>query len=131
MLRDGYTLTEELISSVSEFVAKRSMIGTTYELKEYIPQEVNIVAKMYVDSDYDKDKLIEDITSYLETVVFAYGELLMGEHIAKSDLENEIKTTFEGILSFRINTPEEDIIKALTDSSVLTLGTVEINAEYL
>lgn len=131
MLRNGYTLTDTLINSVAEFVAKRSMIGTTYDLKEYIPQEVNIVAKMYVDSDYDKDKLVEDVQSYLETVVFSYGELKMGEHITKSDLENEIKDTFEGIMSFRINTPTEDIIKTSTDSSVLTLGTVEINTEYL
>ena len=61
MLKSGYTLTDRLLTSIAEFIAERSMIGTTYELKEYTPQEVDIVAKMYVDKDYDKDEIIEDI----------------------------------------------------------------------
>ena len=131
MLKSGYTLTDKLITEVSKFISERSMIGTTYELKEYTPQTVDIVAKMYVNSDYDKEELVEKINNYLETVVFSYGELRMGDSITKSDLENEIKNTFDGILSFRINTPTEDIIKTTSKSKVLTLGTVEINAGYL
>lgn len=131
MLRSGYTLTDKLVTDISEFIAERCMVGTTYELKEYTPQAVDIVAKMYVDSDYDLDELVKNVTSYLETVNFSYGDLKMGDSITKSDLENEIKSTFEGILSFRINTPIEDIIETESKTHVLTLGTLQINAEYL
>lgn len=133
MMREGYELTDKLIGEVAEYISKRCMIGTTYELKPYVPQEVNIVAKMYVDPDYSKDELTANVKQYLEMVTFKYGSLVFGDTIAKSDLENEIKSTFKGILSFRINSPEEDIIRVdpSTPQAVLTLGTVEITSEYL
>ena len=53
------------------------------------------------------------------------------DSIVKSDLENEIKSTFEGILSFRISAPTDDIISPSAENNVLTLGTLSITAEYL
>lgn len=131
MMRKDYTLDLDLIKSVTDFISVRSMVGTTYDLNNYTAQEVDITANLYVDSDYDKDTLKTDVETYLREVTFAYGELQFGDKIVKSDLENEIKDTFEGILSFRISSPSDDIIKPTKEQNVLTLGNVTINASYL
>ena len=131
MMKEGYELSDKLISEVANYIGKRCMIGTTYELLPYEEHPVNISAKMYVDRDYDKDEIEANVKQYLEMVTFKYGSLVFGDTIVKSDLENELKATFKGILSFRINTPESDIISADKPQSVLTLGTVEITSESL
>ena len=86
---------------------------------------------MYVDRDYDKDELKANAEAYLEGVTFHYGELLFGDSIVKSDLESEIKDTFDGILSFRINTPTSDIISPTQEQNVLVKGKINIEAKYL
>lgn len=131
MMRSGYSMTSKLVSDIADFIATRGMIGTTYDLNPYVQQSVNIMANMYVDSDYDKDSIKADVESYLRQVTFFYGELGFGDSIVKSDLENEIKSTFKGILSFRITTPSSDIISPSATQNVLTLGTISITASYL
>lgn len=131
MLRPDYKMDLKLVEEIAEFVSPRSMIGTTYDLKEYVKQPVNITAKLYVDSDYDKKEIQANVESYIKQVTFFYGELQFGDSIVKSDLENEIKSTFDGILSFRISAPTEDIISPNAENNVLTLGTLSITAEYL
>lgn len=128
MLRPDYTF--DIGEEVAEFISKRAMVGTTYDIQEYTKQTVNISAKMYVDADYDKDSIKADVEMYLEGVTFFYGNLVFESSIVKSDLENEIKSMFPGILSFRISTPNEDIISPTSPANVLTLGTVTINAVY-
>ena len=131
MLRPDHELTPDLATQIAEFVAERSMVGTNYDLNPYVEQPVNIEAKMYVDSDYDKEQLKSDVLLYIEGVIFGYGELKFDDSIIKSDLESEIKNTFDGILSFRINTPTDDIISPTSEQNILTMGTVNIVAEYL
>lgn len=131
MLRPDHELTPDLATQIAEFVAERSMVGTNYDLNPYVEQPVNIEAKMYVDSDYDKEQLKSDVLLYIEGVTFGYGELKFDDSIIKSDLESEIKNTFDGILSFRINTPTDDIISPTSEQNILTMGTVNIVAEYL
>ena len=131
MMRNGYELTADLTSKVTKFISERSMIGTTYDLNPHVPQPVNMNCVMYVDKDYDKDQLLNFVNSYLDGVTFFYGNLQFGDTIVKSDLENDIKSTFEGILSFRINTPTDDIITPTNSYNVLTKGTVTIDARYL
>lgn len=131
MLRDGYKMTDKLVSDIAEYISPRSMMGTTYELDPYVPQEVNIEANMYVDPDYNKETLQDNVEEYLSKVTFFYGELRFEDSIVKSDLENEIKKTFKGILSFRITSPTEDIISPSAKQNVLTLGTITINSVYL
>ena len=106
------------------------MIGTTYDITEYTKQPVDIEAKMYVDEDYDKDEITADVKMYLEGVTFFYGNLVFGSSIVKSELENEIKDMFPGILSFRINSPDTDIISPAYPQNVLTAGTITINSVY-
>ena len=131
MMKDGYTMTEELMESVVEFISDRSMIGTSFDLNPYVGQPVDLECVMYLDPDYDETEIVEDVKSYIETVTFQYGALVFEDTIVKSDLENEIKNMFEGILSFRINTPVEDIISPTSPENVLTGGSVEIEVKYL
>ena len=128
MLRPDYKF--DVAEEVATFISKRSMIGTTYDITEYTKQYVNIEAKMYVDADYDKDEIEANVRAYLEGVTFFYGNLVFGSSLVKSDLENEIKDMFPGILSFRINAPEQDIISPTAPQNVLVLGTVNITAVY-
>lgn len=131
MMRHGYEMTSKLVEEISVFIAERSMVGTTYDLNSYVPQPVDLDCVMYVDSDYDGEKLKTYAMSYLEGVTFHYGELQFGDTIIKSDIENEIKNTFDGILSFRINTPAEDIISPTNAENILTKGTINITVKYL
>lgn len=131
MLRPDYKMTPKLVEQIAEYISARSMIGTTYTLSPYVEQPVNMECVMYVDKDYDKDILLANVKSYLNGVTFQYGELVFEDTIVKSDLENEIKETFEGILSFRINAPTDDIISPIVPQNVLTKGTISIEAKYL
>lgn len=128
MLRQDYEFN--IVEEVAEFISSKSMVGTTYDIQEYTKQEVDIEAKMYVDSNYDKDSIKADVELYLEGVTFHYGNLIFGSTIVKSDLENEIKAMFPGILSFRISTPTTDIIAPSSPQNVLTLGDIDITAVY-
>lgn len=131
MMKDGYTMSADLVSKIADYIADRSMVGTTYDLNPYVQQTVNITANMYVDGDYDLDELRGYVEDYITNYTFSYGNLKFGDSVVKSDLENEIKTTFEGILSFRISSPASDIIAPASEENVLTLGTLTINAQYL
>lgn len=131
MMKDGYSMTPKLVEEIAEFISKRSIVGTTYDLNPYVPQPVEMDCVMYVDPDYDAEELKTNVESYLESVIFSYGELKFDDTIVKSDLENEIKNTFEGILSFRINNPTEDIIAPTSPENVLTKGVVSIETKYL
>lgn len=131
MMRQDYSMTAKLVEDIAVFIADRSMIGTTYDLNPYVAQPVNLDCVMYVDQDYDKEELKANAIAYLEGVTFHYGELVFGDTIVKSDLENEIKSVFDGILSFRINTPTDDIISPTAPQNVLTKGTINIEAKYL
>ena len=131
MMKEDYVFTQDLAEKVAEYIAGRSMIGTSYDIAPYTQQEVNITATMYVDGNYDKESLTDDVIYYLENVTFKYGELVFGDTIVKSDLENEIKSTFDGILSFRINEPMDDIISPSAPQNVLTKGTITITSIYM
>ena len=131
MLREGYTMTPKLVNNLALFIADRSMIGTTYDINAFTPQQVNISASMFVDKDFEISKVKKQVEEYLKDEVFKYGNLLFEDKIIKSDLETLIKSKFNGVLSFRINTPTEDIIAPANLNNVLTLGTLDINSRHL
>ena len=131
MMKEDKDLSSDLSQEVAEFVSERSMIGTTFSLNRYVEQEVDLECVMYVDSDFNGNDLKEDVMTYLDTVTFSYGELQFGDSIVKSDLESEIKDTFDGVISFRINSPTEHIISPTSPQNVLVKGTVNITLKYL
>ena len=131
ILRDGYKMDSELLTKIDKFIKNRCMIGTDYDINEYVKQLVNIKAKLYVNKDFNAEKLKKDIETYIKQVTFFYGELLFDDSIIKSELENEIRTTFKGVLSFRINLPSSDIISPKQVQNILTLGTIDIDVEQI
>lgn len=131
MLRSGYSLTDSLVSKVTEYITARQMIGTSFDLNPYVEQPVNMDCVLYVDSNYDKEDIQSDVETYLKDVTFYYGDLKFGDSLVKSDLESEIKNTFGGILAFRINSPAEDIISPSAPQNILTKGTINITSKYL
>lgn len=131
MLREGYTYSQELAENVASFISERAMIGTTYDLNPYTPQVVNITATLYANKDYDSTELVNQIKDYLSGVTFKYDNLLFEDSIVKSDLESELKSVFEGILSLRITSPTTDIISPTTPDRVLTLGSVNISVQQI
>lgn len=131
MMKQDYEFTDDLSEEVVAFISDRCILGTSFDIAEYTKQPVNMTCVMNVDSDYDKDELKENVLTYLDGVTFQYGNLLFDDTIVKSDLENEIKETFEGIMSFRINSPESDIISPSSPQNVLTKGTITITANYV
>ena len=124
-------MNQHLSDSVTEFINPRSMIGCIFDITEYTKQVTNLSCKMYVDADYDPLVLKSYAETYLRDVVFKYGNLDFGDTLVKTDVEKEIKSTFDGVISFRINTPTEDIITPSAPQNILTLGTVTIQTEVL
>lgn len=129
-MKDGYAIYN-IQDEVVAFIAKRIMAGTSFELKVPNRNVVSLNCNMYVDSSYDKDKLVANVETYLKDVVFNYNNIVFGYSIVKSDVENEIKNTFEGILSFRITEPTTDIITTTREENILELGTVNITVNTL
>jgi len=124
MMREGYPLNDSLVERVAEYIGTRSMIGCVYDLASYVPQVTNLSVRMYVDKDYDPLVLENYARTYLEEVVFKYGNLTFDDEIVKSDVEREIKETFDGIISFRIHDPAQDILSPAQPQNVLTLGEI-------
>lgn len=130
-MREGFEMNERLAEDVTNYINPRSMVGCIFDITEYTKQVTNLSCKMYVDADYDPLVLKSYAETYLRDVVFKYGNLDFGDTLVKTDVEKEIKATFDGIISFRINTPTEDIITPSAPQNILTLGTVTIQTEVL
>lgn len=132
MMRSGYSYTTALSDAVDNYIDGHSMLGDiTYDISSYIADTVNISAKLYYDKDYDVTQLVADIKYYVQNVIFAYGNQVFNTSIVKSDLEAKIKSTFSGIMSFRINSPVADIISPQDKQYVLTIGTITITSEAI
>lgn len=131
MLREGYSLTNDLTSRISNYINDRSMIGTSFELGAYTSQSVNLTATLYVNGDYDVNVVKQNVADYIQQVMFKYGSFVFDDYIIKSDFESEIKNTIDGVISFRITSPNTDIISPLATQNILTLGTLTINASTL
>ena len=130
-MRQDYSYTQKLAGEVVEYVSNRSIVGTTFDLAPYVSQPVNINATLYVYKDYDATELVANIKAYLEGVTFNYESVVFDDTLVKSDIEAEIKETFSGVLSFRITSPTEDIIKPVAPQNILTMGTVNITVSGL
>lgn len=131
ILRNGYSMTSDLISKITEYITERCMIGTSFELNQYVSQTVNITATLYVNSDYDTNKVKQNVINYIRDVTFKYGSFIFEDIIVKSDLESEIKNTIDGVISFRITSPTTDIISPSAPQNILTLGSITVNASTL
>lgn len=125
-LREGYTMTNALKQEIKDFFAPKTMIGTAMELAEYTPYTVNLSANLIIDKDYPKTEVENNVQEYIKGAFFNYGAFTFGDDFVKSDLESEIKSTIEGVRSFRITSPDSDIISVTTENQIITLGTITL-----
>lgn len=131
LMREDYTFTADLATEIATFIGARSMVGTTYDINPYVSEAVNITATLYTTTDYDSTDIISDINDYLSTDTFNPEFLSFRDTIVKSDLENDIKEAFDGVLAFRISTPSDAIISPSYPQNILTLGTISISVVNL
>lgn len=125
-LREGYSFTQELRSICSDFFSKRVIMGTKFDFLPYTPYVVDFDTAIIVYDDYDTEETTEEVREYI-TNYFAYGNFTFNDELVKSDLENNIVTNIPGVRSFRINTPEDYIIRAPKSDQIITLGSLTIN----
>ena len=125
-MREDYEMTQELEDEIADFFSNRTMIGTTYSLKPYKEYILNISANLIVDKDYSSSEVKQEVEEYL-TSYFYYGNFTFGDEIIKSELEEEVKNSIDGIKSFRITSPSADIITTTEDYEIFKLGTVTLN----
>ena len=125
-MREGYEMTEDLENLLSSFFRVRTMLGTSYTLTPFSPYVVNIEANLIVLNDYSREEVKEEVIQYINSY-FDYGNFTFGDEIVKSELEEEIKNSIEGVKSFRINTPTEDIIVSDEEYKIFSLGTLTVN----
>lgn len=125
-MREDYEMTQELEEEIASFFSTRTMLGTSYTLKPYESYTLNIDANLIVDNDYLTREVQEEVEAYL-TSYFSYGNFTFGDEIVKSELEEEVKNSIDGIRAFRITTPSAEIITTTNDYEIFTLGTVKLN----
>lgn len=126
-MREGYTMTSELKAQIEEFFSSRIIPGTTLELLENEKYVVDITANLIVNDDYSQQDLKSYVEDYIKNTFFAYDSFGFQDSFTKTELEQQIMKTFSGIDSFRIKSPDEDIIQATKDSQIIKLGTLTLN----
>lgn len=122
-MREGYTMTDELRNEIQSYMSNKKVVGSTINLLEYEKKVVNINATLKIFKDYDRE-VTTGLVNQIITSYFQLGEFDFGEELILSDLENEIVDGLDGVRSFRINTPNDDVTPE--NNEIITLGTVTI-----
>lgn len=126
-MRDGYEMTESLEQEITKFFNPRIMIGTSFDYNPYVPYTVDITATLVVDRDYDAVAIQSYVESYIKDTFFAPNAFTFGDEFVMSDLESEVKNTFEGVRSLRISSPSGVIVSTDEENQIITLGTLTLN----
>lgn len=126
-MREGYEMTEQLVEEVTKFFNPRIMIGTSFDIAPYEPYMVDIEATLVIDKDYNATNIKSYVESYIKDTFFAPNAFTFGDEFVMSDLESEVKKTFEGVRSLRISSPTGVIISPNTENQIITLGTLTLN----
>lgn len=126
-MRDGYEMTDNLLEQIKKFYEPRIIIGTELDINPYEPYVVDIEATLIVDKDYSMETLKSYVESYIKDTFFAPNAFTFGDGFVMSDLESEVKSTFEGVRSLRISSPVGVIINADKENQIIELGTLTLN----
>ena len=124
-MRDGYTMTQELQDLISDFFAPRSMLGTSLTLEPYVTDDIDLKATLIVEKDYKRSEVKEEVEEYLKSY-FEYGQFTFGDEIVKSSLEEEVKSSIEGVKSFRITDPVGDVITSDAEYKIFNLASTTL-----
>lgn len=126
MLRENQTMSAGLKQEIEDWFAARTIPGTILNLQAGSAYSLDMQCRLIVNDDYDAEQIKEYVEDYVKNTFLAYGNIKFGDSFAKIDLECKVKSTFEGIESFRINTPTTDIISATNDYQYISPGTITI-----
>lgn len=126
-MRSGYSMTSDLLASITSFFSTRIIPGTTLELKAGVAYPLALEATLILDNDYSIATLTDYVDSYVRDTYFAEGNFTFNSKFVKSDLENAVRTTFKGVESFRITSPNgTGILEAPNSYQILTVGSLNI-----
>ena len=126
-MREGYEMTPTLFTQIFEFFRTRIMIGTSLEVFPYEPQVIDLEATIIIDRDYSRKETVDSVTDYIRNTFFKFGEFSFGDEFVKSDLEGDIRYNFEGVRSFRITSPLDDIITPNSPKNIIELGNITLD----
>ena len=124
-MREGYSMSPSLESDISTFFDPRIILGTSYSFSPFVDNPVDIEASLIVQKDYSRSEVKEEVEQFI-TSYFSYGNFTFEDEITKSELEEEVKNSIEGVKSFRIVTPTEDIIVSPEPYYIFSLGTLTL-----
>ena len=124
-MREGYSMSPSLESDISTFFDPRIILGTSYSFSPFVDNPIDIEASLIVQKDYSRSEVKEEVEQFI-TSYFSYGNFTFEDEITKSELEEEIKNSIEGVKSFRIVTPTEDIIVSPEPYYIFSLGTLTL-----
>lgn len=126
-MRGDNIMTEEYSKEIRDFFSTRQMIGCSYSLHPVEYHNLDLVVSVIIDNDYYKDEVLEEVDYYVKEVFFTPNAFEFGEEFYKSDLEAEIKDNIDGVKSFRITTPSDDIFTP-EDHEIIRLNSLQLNA---
>lgn len=124
-MREGYSMSPSLEKDISTFFDPRIILGTSYSLSPFVDNPINIEVSLIVQRDYSRAEVKEEVEQFI-TSYFSYGNFTFEDEITKSELEEEVKNSIEGVKSFRIVTPTEDIIVSPEPYYIFSLGTLTL-----
>lgn len=126
-MRNGYEMTEELKKEILDFFSTRTMIGAKLGVFPYEPYNIDLEANLIVDRDYVQSEIESYVRTYIEQAFFCDGEFTFGDEFLNTELENEIISTFSGVRSFRITSPNADIISPQEENQIITLRSLTLH----
>lgn len=127
-MREGYEMTPDLLNEINTFFESRVIPCTTFSLIQGENYVVNISANLIVEDGYSRSAVTSLIENYIKDTYFSYENFVFGDMIEETQLEYGVRSSFEGIRSFRITSPNSDIISPQEDYQIIKLGTLSINA---
>ena len=126
-MREGYEMTDDLKKLLAEFYGSRTMIGTSYTLTPYVENKISIEATLIVQKDYVRAEVKEEVEEFIKDY-FSYENFTFEDEIVKSELEEDIKNSIDGVKSFRITTPTMDVIASEHPYQIFALGGLTVTA---
>lgn len=121
--KTGYTLAE-ITSGLTSFFAERQIVGTKIAFFEPSYKSLTIEARLVVKSNYVQTTVKTAVEVYL-TDYFASGNYDFGTDLSLSELMMNVQTNVEGVSSFRITVPADDIVSPATNEIIqLTSATI-------
>ena len=80
-----------------------------------------------MQKDYVRAEVKEEVEEFIKDY-FSYENFTFEDEIVKSELEEDIKNSIDGVKSFRITTPTMDVIASEQPYQIFALGGLTVTA---